>query len=42
MSVAQWIDSRVPGGRRSKFGQLLDVTYDIEFGAPCADQSSLT
>jgi monoamine oxidase len=41
MSIAQWIETRVPGGRRSKFGQLLDVVYDIEFGAPCTDQSAL-
>ena len=41
MSIAQWIDSRVPGGRASKFGQLLDVAYDIEYGAPCTDQSAL-
>jgi monoamine oxidase len=41
MSVAKWIDTRVPGGRGSKLGQLLDVAYDIEFGAPCTDQSAL-
>ena len=29
---------RRPG---SKFGQLLDVAYDIEYGAPCTDQSAL-
>ena len=41
MSVAQWIDDRVPGGRSSKFGQLLDVAYNIEYGAETSDQSSL-
>jgi monoamine oxidase len=41
MSIAQWIDTRVPGGRASKLGQLLDVAYDIEYGAPCTDQSAL-
>ncbi len=41
MSIARWIDTRVPGGRASKLGQLLDVAYDIEYGAPCTDQSAL-
>ena len=41
MSVYQWIDSRVPGGHGSRFGQLLDVAYNIEYGAETTDQSSL-
>ena len=41
MSVYQWIDSRVPGGHASPFGQLLDVAYNIEYGAETTDQSSL-
>jgi monoamine oxidase len=41
MSIAQWIDSRVPGGRASTFGQLLDVAYNIEYGAETSDQSAL-
>jgi monoamine oxidase len=41
MSVAAWIDSRVPGGRRSRLGQLLDVAYAIEYGADTTDQSAL-
>ena len=41
MSIAQWIDTRVPGGLGSKLGQLLDVAYDIEYGASCTDQSAL-
>jgi monoamine oxidase len=40
-SIYDWIESRVPGGHRSPLGQLLDVAYDIEFGAPTRDQSSL-
>jgi len=40
-SVYDWIESRVPGGHDSPMGQLLDVAYDIEFGAPTSDQSSL-
>jgi len=35
------IETRVPSGHRSPLGQLLDVAYDIEFGAPTTDQSSL-
>jgi monoamine oxidase len=41
MSVIDWIDESVPGGIASRLGQLLDVTYNIEFGAECTDQSAL-
>jgi monoamine oxidase len=41
MSVAEWIDSRVAGGRKSAIGALLDVAYTIEYGADTADQSAL-
>ena len=41
MSVYDWIESRVPGGHGSPFGQLLDVAYDIEYGAETTDQSAL-
>ena len=41
MSVAGWIEQFVPGGMRSKLGQLLDVAYTIEYGADSAEQSSL-
>ena len=41
MSILQWIDSRVPGGHASPLGQLLDVAYNIEYGAEIAVQSSL-
>jgi monoamine oxidase len=40
-SIHDWIESRVPGGHASPLGRLLDVAYDIEFGAPTTDQSSL-
>jgi monoamine oxidase len=40
-SIYDWIESRVPGGHRSPLGQLLDVAYNIEFGAETTDQSSL-
>ena len=41
MSVAEWIDSRVPGGRKSQIGALIDVAYAIEYGADTTDQSAL-
>ena len=41
MSVYEWIESRVPGGHRSPFGQLLDYAYNIEYGAESSDQSAL-
>jgi monoamine oxidase len=41
MSVYQWIESRVPGGHGSALGQLLDVAYNIEYGAETSDQSAL-
>src|SRR5215210_4362384 len=41
MSIIDWINESVPGGVRSRFGQLLDVAYNIEYGAESSDQSSL-
>jgi monoamine oxidase len=41
MSVYDWIESRVPGGHRSPLGQVLDVAYNIEYGAETPDQSAL-
>jgi monoamine oxidase len=41
MSIARYIDTYVPGGRSSKLGQLLDVAYNIEYGAETTEQSSL-
>ncbi len=41
MTVYDWIESRVPGGHRSTFGKLLDVAYNIEFGAQTTAQTSL-
>jgi monoamine oxidase len=41
MSVFDWIESRVPGGHSSAMGQLLDVAYNIEYGADTAVQSAL-
>ena len=41
MSVAEWIDSRLAGGRKSSIGALIDVAYAIENGADTTDQSAL-
>jgi monoamine oxidase len=41
MSVIDWINESVPGGLKSRFGQLLDVAYNIEYGAESSEQSSL-
>lgn len=41
MSLYDWIESRVPGGHASKFGQLLDVAYTIEYGADSTQQTAL-
>ena len=41
MSILDWIEESVPGGIASPLGQLLDAAYDIEYGAPIHDQSSL-
>jgi monoamine oxidase len=41
MSIADWIQAYVPGGLGSKLGQLLDVAYNIEYGAETDVQSSL-
>jgi monoamine oxidase len=41
MSITDWIAAYVPGGTASKLGQLLDVAYNIEYGAECSQQSSL-
>jgi monoamine oxidase len=41
MTLYDWIETRVPGGHASPFGMLLDVAYNIEFGAETRDQSAL-
>ena len=41
LSVLDWINTNVPGGSRSRLGQLLDVAYNIEYGAETSVQSSL-
>lgn len=41
MSIIDWIEESVPGGRQSRLGQLLEVAYTIEYGAECERQSAL-
>jgi monoamine oxidase len=41
LSILGWIEESVPGGIASPLGQMLDAAYDIEYGAPIDDQSSL-
>ncbi len=40
-SVAEYIERVVPGGRSSRFGQLLELAYVTEYGGEAGDQSSL-
>lgn len=40
-SLRDWIATTIPGGLASPLGRLLDVAYDIEYGAPTHDQSAL-
>jgi monoamine oxidase len=42
MSIIDWLDETVPnGGSKSNLGRLLDIAYNIEYGAECSEQSSL-
>jgi monoamine oxidase len=42
MSIIQWLDETCPGGgSQSKLGQVLDLAYNIEYGAESSVQSSL-
>jgi monoamine oxidase len=41
MSIIDWINVTVPGGVNSPLGRLLDVAYNIEYGAECERQSAL-
>lgn len=41
MSIIDWIEESVSAGISSKLGQLLDVAYNIEYGAESSEQSSL-
>jgi monoamine oxidase len=41
MSIVDWIHQNIPGGMTSKLGKLIDVAYNIEYGAESTDQSAL-
>jgi monoamine oxidase len=41
MSIADWVAAYVPGGRSSKLGKLLEISFNIEYGAEPEVQSSL-
>jgi monoamine oxidase len=41
MSVYDWIATYVDGGHRSRMGSLLNVAYNIEYGAETKDQAAL-
>jgi monoamine oxidase len=41
LSIVDWIEETVPGGLASKLGRLLDLAYNIEYGAESSVQSSL-
>jgi monoamine oxidase len=42
MSIIQWLDESIPnGGSKSNLGRVLDVAYNIEYGAESSAQSSL-
>ena len=41
LSIVDWIEESIPGGMSSRLGRLLDVAYNIEYGAESSEQSSL-
>jgi monoamine oxidase len=42
MSIIEWLNESIPdGGASSKLGQILDIAYNIEYGAECSQQSAL-
>jgi len=41
MSIVDWIEETFEGGMDSRVGKLLDVAYNIEYGAESSEQSSL-
>ena len=41
MSIIDWLNATVPDGASSNLGRVLDIAYNIEYGAECSDQSSL-
>jgi monoamine oxidase len=42
MSIIDWLDQTLPApGSKSNLGRVLDIAYNIEYGAECSEQSSL-
>jgi monoamine oxidase len=42
MSIIDWLDESIPnGGSKSNLGRVLDLAYNIEYGAECREQSAL-
>jgi monoamine oxidase len=41
MSIIDWLNETVPGGASSDLGRVLDLAYNIEYGAECSQQSAL-
>ena len=41
MTVYDWIENYVPGGHSSRFGRLLDVAYNEEYGSETKGQAAL-
>ena len=41
MSIVGWIEETFEGGMDSRVGKLLDVAYNIEYGAESSEQSAL-
>jgi monoamine oxidase len=41
MSITDWINLYVPGRGESNLGKLLDIAYNIEYGADSSEQSAL-
>lgn len=41
MTIAQWVEAYVPGGRRGQLGQLLETAFAEENGADADQQSAI-
>ena len=40
MTIAEWIDRYIPGGRQSRLGSFIDVAYTIELGDETSRQGA--
>ncbi|MGW4470229.1 flavin monoamine oxidase family protein [Nonomuraea sp. NPDC004354] len=41
MTTYEWIETRVPGGHRSRLGRLFEVAFTTQFGMPTDESSAL-